>query len=248
VRAGAGLLLSTQARNNGEAHALATEETRERLKRAEEQHRELGAYARQHEAQEPERDQTEVSDALREQNEAIEGTGELGELTRPHLLAASSAGIGMTAGESIHLHSEAHTAITAERDLSHSVGRNWHAAVRERLTFFIHRLGARIIAAMGKIRVEAEGDELQLLGRKEVTLQSHDDWVRITGRKGVLINGGGSYLKLWEGGIEYGTEAGWVAHARKHGFEGARSLGVPHGLEDWAEDELDYASRLDFSG
>jgi hypothetical protein len=80
---------------------------------------------------------------------------------------------------------------------------------------------------MGKIRVEAEGDELQLLGQKRVTVQSHGDWVHITGKEGVLINGGGSYIKVWDGGIEYGTKAGWVVHARTYGFEGARSLEMP---------------------
>ncbi|MDR2788307.1 MAG: DUF2345 domain-containing protein, partial [Candidatus Accumulibacter sp.] len=102
----------------------------------------------------------------------------------------------------------------------------WHAAVQERLTFFIHRLGAKIVAAMGKIRVEAEGDELQLLGRKNVTVQSYDDWVNITGKQGVLINGGGSYLKLWPGGIEEGTKEGWIAYAKTHDFTPPRSLPV----------------------
>jgi type VI secretion system secreted protein VgrG len=115
--------------------------------------------------------------------------------------------------------------------------------VRERLTFFIHRLGARIIAAMGKIRVEAEGDELQLLGRKEVTLQSHDDWVRITGKKGVLINGGGSYAKLWPEGIEEGTEDGWIVYAASHNFAPPRSMDVPNGKPAVCEECLEKAAR-----
>jgi type VI secretion system secreted protein VgrG len=80
---------------------------------------------------------------------------------------------------------------------------------------------------MGKIRVEAEGDELQLLGQKNVTLQSHEDWVNITGKKGVLINGGGSYLKFWPGGIEEGTKEGWTIHAKTHDFVPPKSLPVP---------------------
>jgi uncharacterized protein (DUF2345 family) len=155
------------------------------------------------------------------------GSGKLGELTQPHLLIAAASGMEATARESIHLHSGEHTAITAERDLSISVGRSWHAAVQEKLTVFIYRLVARIIAAMGVIWVEAEGDELQLLGQKTVTLQSNEDWVRITGKKGVIINGGGSYLKVWDGGIEYGTKDGWIVYSKKHGLAGPRSLPAP---------------------
>jgi type VI secretion system secreted protein VgrG len=73
-------------------------------------------------------------------------------------------------------------------------------AVQEKLSFFIHRLGVKIIAAMGIVRIEAEGDELQLYGQKTSTLHSGADWVKITGKKGVIVNGGGSYIKLWPGG------------------------------------------------
>jgi type VI secretion system secreted protein VgrG len=234
------MLISTQARSNAEEHVLSTEETQERLNRAEEQHRQLAEYAQRHEAQERDTDQKQISDAIKAQNEVLEGTGKLGELTSPHLTLASASGLETTARESIHLHSGEHTAITAERDLSHSVGRSWHAAVQEKLTIFIHRLGAKIIAAMGKIRVEAQGDELELMGLKTVTLQSNEDWVRITGKQGVLINGGGSYLKVWDGGIEYGTKEGWIVYSRKQGTAGPKSLpvvatGRKAGVRDWIE-------------
>jgi type VI secretion system secreted protein VgrG len=75
--------------------------------------------------------------------------------------------------------------------------------------------------------VEAEGDELQLLGRKNVTVQSYDDWVNITGKQGVLINGGGSYLKVWAGGIEYGTKETWRLHARTNVFKGPKNMEAP---------------------
>jgi type VI secretion system secreted protein VgrG len=226
-RAAAGMLISTEARDAAERHALSLDETEERLKSAEQQHRLLGEYAQQHQAQVKGEDQTEISDALKAQNEAIHGSGELGELAQPHLVIASQVGIEGTAKESIHFHSGKHTAQTAERDMSFSVGRNWHAAVQEKLTFFIHRLGAKIIAAMGIIRIEAEGDELQLLGQKTVTLQSHEDWVHVTGKKGVIINGGGSYIKLWPEGIEEGTKGGWIVYAADHTHAPPRSMGVP---------------------
>jgi type VI secretion system secreted protein VgrG len=92
---------------------------------------------------------------------------------------------------------------------------------------FVRRLGARIVAAMGKIRVEAQGDELELLGQKSVALRSYEDWIHITGKKGVLINGGGSYVKLWPGGIECGTENEWNVHSKTQGFTGQRSFPVP---------------------
>jgi type VI secretion system secreted protein VgrG len=225
-RAASGILITTEARNAGERHALSIDETKARLQNAEQQHRLLGEIAQHHQAQVKGEDQTAISDLLKKQNEALHGSGERGELTQPHLVLATPVGLEGTAKESIHFHSGAHTALTAERDASFSVGRNWHAAVQEKLTFFIHRLGAKIIAAMGIIRIEAEGDELQLLGQKTVTLQSYEDWVHVTGKEGVIINGGGSYIKLWPGGIEEGTKGGWTVYAASHGHEPPRSMAV----------------------
>jgi len=222
---------------------LATDETQERLKRAEQQHRTLGEVAQQHQAQETDQDQTEISKTIKAQNDAIAGSGNLGELTQPHLVLASPVGIEGTAAESIHLHSGQHTALTAERDLSHSVGRNWYAAIQQKLTIFIHRMGARIIAAMGVIRVEAEGDELQLLGQKKVTLQSYDDWVHITAKEGIVLNGGGSYVKIWPGGLEEGTDSGWTAHAADHVFDSPKNMEVPNSKPVVCEECLKKAAR-----
>jgi len=46
----------------------------------------------------------------------------------------------------------------------------------------------------------------------------------------VIINGGGSYIKVWSGGIEYGTDGKWVAHAKNHGLRGQRSIQAPFRL------------------
>jgi N-acetylmuramoyl-L-alanine amidase len=59
-----------------------------------------------------------------------------------------------------------------------------------------------------------------------VTVQSHGDWVHITGKEGVLINGGGSYIKVWDGGIEEGTEQGWIAYAVDHDYVPPKSMDV----------------------
>jgi type VI secretion system secreted protein VgrG len=91
--------------------------------------------------------------------------------------------------------------------------------------------------------MEAEGDELQLLGRKKVTVQSHDDWVHITGKEGVIINGGGSYIKVWPGNIEEGTDGGWVVHAASHAMKSPRSMGVPGNKPFVCEECLEKAAR-----
>ncbi|MNT50255.1 hypothetical protein D3C72_1871680 [compost metagenome] len=44
--------------------------------------------------------------------------------------------------------------------------------------------------------------------------------------KEVLLDGGGSYIKLTEGGIENGTNGGWIVHAASKSLTGPSSLPV----------------------
>ncbi len=99
--------------------------------------------------------------------------------------------------------------------------------MQKKISFFAHQLGMRLIAAMGVIRIEAEGDELQLLAQKVATLLSNEDWVHIVGKKGVLINGGGSYAKFWPGGIELGTPEGYTLYSKSVVHLGPRGMPVP---------------------
>lgn len=61
-------------------------------------------------------------------------------------------------------------------------------------------------------------------------IHSNGDWVEITAKKGVLINGGESYIKISAEGIEHGTKGKWDAHAADHIFAGPQS--APLNLEN----------------
>jgi len=86
-----------------------------------------------------------------------------------------------------------------------------------------------------------------LLGQKKVTLQSYGDWVHITGKEGVIINGGGSYIKLWPGGIEEGTDSGWIVYAASHNLADPRSMevsGKPFVCEECLEKAAQEAAAI----
>ncbi|MGI9565359.1 type VI secretion system tip protein VgrG, partial [Pseudomonas fulva] len=74
VRAGGGLLLTTEIRGRASEHHTDLAETAERLKTAQEYHTTFASEARDHLAQEG-GDQDEVGDALKAQHSAIRGSG-----------------------------------------------------------------------------------------------------------------------------------------------------------------------------
>jgi len=106
IRAKDGLLISTQGRPGARGHAKDMGETTNRLHEGQRQHGSLGELAQQHRAQEGSgADQAEVAASLKAQNEAIEGKGAEGkfpELSEPHLVLASPAGIESSTAGSTH--------------------------------------------------------------------------------------------------------------------------------------------------
>lgn len=225
VRAGDGLLVTTEIRPNAAGHAKALAESAARLAAAQDQHAQLSDAARQARAQER-GDQDEVADALRRQDGEIRGgdKGTFPELAQPHLVLASAAGIASTATEATHIASRTHTALTSGHHTSLSAGRSLLASARDAIRLFAGKAGMRLIAAGGDIDITALQNAIHVLAKLEITHTA--ERITITARQEVLINGAGSYSRWNAAGITHGTKGAWTAHASAHGQVGPDGLGV----------------------
>jgi type VI secretion system secreted protein VgrG len=227
------LLISTESRTRAAGHAKALAESAARLAVAQDQHVQLSDAAKQARAQEG-GDQDAVADALQRQNDEIKGTrgnpsntvtnGFFPELTQPHLVLASAAGIETTAAESTHIASAEHTAITSGGHTSISAGRSFLASAREAVRLFAAKAGMRLIAASGDIDITALQNAVHLLAKLEITHTA--ERISITAKQEVLINGAGSYSKWNAAGITHGTKGAWTAHAAAHGEVGPDGMPI----------------------
>jgi len=209
-RANRGMLISTETRPGATAPAKDMGETVQRLTQAREQHEELARLARQHKAQQDGADQTDATKAIKTQNEAIRGDAvstdnPFPQLTRPDLVIASAAGTSMTAAQSTHIASGQDVAVTTGRDVSISSGRSFLASVKGAISIFAYELGMRLIAAQGKVEMQAQSDEMALSALKDITITSTDSKIILTAPKEIWIGAGGSYIKINAEGIENGT-------------------------------------------
>ncbi|RZL54205.1 MAG: type VI secretion system tip protein VgrG [Variovorax sp.] len=236
LRAGDGMLVTTEARTRAAGHAKALTETAARLASAHERHLRLSDAAIQSSAQDA-GDQEAVARVLKEQDEEIAGShgetrsgsrdgadGAFPELSRPHLVFASAAGIASTATGSTHIASGAHTALTSGQHTSISAGRSLLASAREALRLFAAKAGMRLVAAGGNIDVTALQNAIHLLAKLEITQTA--ERITITAQKEVLINGGGSYSRWNSGGVTHGTQGAWTEHAGAHAQVGPDGLPV----------------------
>jgi len=196
ARAAKGLLITTEVRQAARGPIKDMVETTKRLDAAHRLHDDRATAALQGLAQENGQ-QHDVVDALKAQNDEVRGTGEqFPELSQPHLVLSSPAGIGMTSAQSTHIASGEHTALTAGRTLSIATGDSLFASIKQTFRLFVHKAGMKLVAASGKVTLQAHDDDIQLIANKVLSLISQSDWVDIKGKKGVRLHGPGAMVEI----------------------------------------------------
>jgi len=199
IRAGRGMLISTEARPNAMSQAKDMAETTQRLSSAVDLQEQLVSMAQHYGAQDKqEGQQNGAIDDLKSQNQGIRGSGKgaFPELAEPHLVMASSAGIELSSAQSTHIASEGHTAITSGKSLSIASVDGLFASVGKTFRLFVHKAGMKLIAAGGKVSVQAREDDVEVIANKVLALLSESDWVDIRGKKGIRLHGANHMLEI----------------------------------------------------
>lgn len=199
VRAASGMLITTEERANALSHVNDMGETVKRLSTAADLQEQLTEMAQHYGAQEKqEPQQADAVNELKSQNHDIQGHGntEFPELSKPHVVVASPAGVEMSAAQSTHIASGHHTAITSGKSLSIASVDSLFASVGQTFRLFVHKAGMKLIAAGGKVSVQAQENDVEIIANKVLTLLSESDWVTIRGKKGVRLQGANHMLEI----------------------------------------------------
>ncbi len=230
VRTERGLLLSTEARPNAQAHITDMAETVDRLTAGQVLHDSLSNAAQQAQAHAA-GDQDEVVKALQGQIKDIKGKGgnpeqgEFPEFQAPHLALASPAGIETTTQGSTHLASAEHNALTSGGHTSISAGKSLLASVKEAIRLFAYKAGMKLVAASGNIDIQALQNSVNILAKLDITHTANK--ITISAKEEVAINGGGSFSKWSASGIEHGTSGKWLQQAASHSASGPANAPGP---------------------
>jgi type VI secretion system secreted protein VgrG len=229
ARAGKGMLITTEARPNATSQVKDMGETIQRLASAQQKQKDHAEVAEKNRAQESGQ-QSRVAASVKAQNDAVRGAGassarrSFPELSEPHLILASAAGIATTTAQSTHIASEGDTAITTGKSVAIAAGDGFFASVVTTLRLFVQRAGMKLIAVAGDIDVQTLSDSINLLAKLNITQMGNR--IVINAKEDIVINGGGSYVKFSKAGIEHGTTGTFVAHAASHSLIGPKSLAL----------------------
>jgi len=149
-----------------------------------------------------------------------EGQGGANRFKEPILLAGSPAGIGLASTTGTHVHAGSDVTLSSGTDTNIAVGKSLLASVAETISLFAYNAGIKLFAAKGKVDIQAQSNDLDIIAEKVVRLLSTSSRIEIHAKEEVTISAGGSSIKINGSGITNSTSGTWTAHASMHTMPG----------------------------
>ncbi len=210
IRAGKGLFVSADA----QAKALDRDAALKEIDRLNQQLQQLEMAAEQAQALKADVDsQIEMFEQrLKPLNEVV--------------LFSAPEGMALTSGEHLQMTATKNIAINAGGDISIGTMGNMTALAGEKLGLFARTGQLSVKSGEGAVEVQAQNASLRLFAEKKLTLSSASD-ISFAGKKRITLIGGGSYLRLEAGKVEYGTTATYIRKVKRTMFAGANSTPTP---------------------
>ena len=170
---------------------------------------------------------------------------QLMDLKKSVLLLSAPEGIALSSGQHLQISASQNLIATAGKNADVSVVKNLFIGVGNALSVFVRKMGIKLIANQGAVRIQAQNDLMDLIARGELSLTSTEDEIHITAKKKVTINGGGSYITLDENGIESATQGEYLTKVGYYGRKDKAS--EPKDFPNVAPETTEPASKFNFS-
>ncbi|HDJ8416127.1 TPA: type VI secretion system tip protein VgrG [Escherichia coli] len=139
------------------------------------------------------------------------------DLTQAAILLSAPKGVAIASGEHLQLAASKNLIANAGNHADIGVVKNMFIGVGQALSVFVRKAGIKLFANKGAISVQAQNDLMELLAQKSIVITSTEDEIKITAKKKITLNGGGSYIRLDACGIEAGTPGEYNVKAGYYG-------------------------------
>lgn len=199
IRGGSGVFISADAQPGAQGGMLEMAAVLERLDQAKEQ---LDALSNDAQASKAEPADVQAQLDLLKQD--------LEQLKSSVLLLSAPQGISLTSGGHLQLAAKKNLMFNAGAQADMSVVKRLFVGVGQGLSVFVRKLGIKLIANQGPVSVQAQNDALSLMARHGLEIASTEDEVRITAKKKITLNAGGSYIAIDACSVESGTEGDFL--------------------------------------
>ena len=211
VRAGKGLFVSADAQAKAQGNALDMEAVLKEIERLNQQLQQLEMAAEQAQAL-----KAHVDDQIQMFEQRLKPLNET-------LVFSAPEGMAFTSGEHMQLAAASNVAINSGGDISVGVMGNMTALAGDQIGLFARTGQLSLKASKGPTEMQARNGNMRLFAQKKLTISSESD-ISFTGKKRITLIGGGSYLKLEAGKVEYGTTATYIRKVKRTMAAAAQSM------------------------
>ncbi|MBA0039014.1 type VI secretion system tip protein VgrG [Pantoea sp. BIGb0393] len=149
------------------------------------------------------------------------------QLQQPAIVAGAPAGIALSTPQHIQLSANRNQIITAGGNTEISALKRMVLAARKGFVAFAHEMGMKLVAATGKVEIQAQTDALDLIASKALTISSTSDEIIISAKKKITLQCGGSSLTIDPSKIEHGTGGQFNVKSAEFDYAAAAKMEMP---------------------
>jgi type VI secretion system secreted protein VgrG len=150
------------------------------------------------------------------------------QLQQPAIVAGAPAGIALSTPQHIQLSANHNQIITAGGNTEISALKRMVLAARKGFVAFAHEMGMKLVAATGKVEIQAQTDALDLIASKVLTISSTSDEIIISAKKKITLQCGGSSLTIDPSKIEHGTGGQFNVKSAEFDYAAAAKMEMPY--------------------
>ena len=222
LRAGHGLLLSTYSQDQADGVHLESRAAKQQLENNLTQAKALSDMAK--------KQLTDPLESLEQLKGFIDHLSQqdpqkAAEFKSAVMILASADSMSLSANTDVHLSANGQINHSAGKSINLSTQQSFVAHASAKLSLFAAQQGAKLVAAKGKVEIQAQGDAMDLIARQGLQIISTEDRVEITSPKEIRLTAAGSQISLTDLGVFLKTNMTFLCKAGQHIFKGGE--GVP---------------------
>lgn len=217
IRAGKGLLISTHEQEKANEQQLNIDEIKRQLSDALSMAESLSTILEKAEVE-----------PLDNQTQETFLHGNITQLQEPVILAGAPGGIAVSTPKHIQHSSNGNQIYTAAGNTEISSLKRMVLFAKKKMVLFAHELGMKLVSAAGKIEIQAQTGEVDIIAQKGLNITSTNDEIIISAKKKITLQSGGSYFTLEGGKLEHGTSGDFIVKSANLNYIDAATLNIPY--------------------
>ncbi|MGL4666947.1 MAG: DUF2345 domain-containing protein, partial [Saezia sp.] len=213
LRAGKGMHISTDKRQNAEGKQLDMQEAIAQLEHAFNIAKEL-----QKAHQTAQTEQNDTSDQESQLQEVYQ------ELQKAGLLISSPEGIATTTPKSTQITSNQNLTITTGKSTDISSWEDVRIGAKDKISILAVEDELKLVANKGQMKIQAQNNQMEVAAQKGLKIFSTEDKLIIAAAEEIVLTSGGAYIKLKGGNIELHAPGIIDKKAAAYPFAGPASM------------------------